>query len=42
MNMRLLFGGLLVGVAIGLMLGGALVKIPVDGSDHRSHLVGSS
>lgn len=37
MKMRLLFGGILFGVAIGLMVGGALVKIPADGSGKRQY-----
>ena len=37
MKTRLFFGGLLVGVAIGLMVGGAMVKIPADGSGKRQY-----
>ncbi len=37
MKMNLLLGGLLVGVAIGLMVGGAVVKIAADGSDKRQY-----
>lgn len=37
MKLRLFFGGLLVGVAIGLMVGGAVVKIPADGSGKRQY-----
>lgn len=37
MKMKLLLGGLLVGVAIGLMVGGAIVKVPADGSDKRQY-----
>jgi hypothetical protein len=37
MKVRLLFGGLLVGVAIGIMVGGAVVKIPTDGSGERQY-----
>ncbi len=37
MKWRLLFGGLLVGLAIGLMVGGSLVKIPTDGSSKRQY-----
>ena len=37
MKVRLFFGGLLVGVAIGLMVGGAVVKIPADGSGTRQY-----
>ncbi|MBL8819258.1 MAG: hypothetical protein JNL58_24720 [Planctomyces sp.] len=37
MKLQLLFGGLLVGVAIGLMVGGAIVKIPADGSGKREY-----
>ena len=35
MKSRLFFGGLLVGVAIGLMVGGAVVEISADGSNKR-------
>ena len=35
MKPRLFFGGLLVGVAIGLMVGGAIVEIPPDGTGKR-------
>ncbi len=35
MKMRLFFGGLLVGVAIGMMVGGAVVKVSTDGSGKR-------
>ena len=37
MKLRLFFGGLLIGVAIGLMVGGAVVKIPADGSGKRQY-----
>jgi len=37
MNSRMFFGGLLVGVAIGLMVGGAIVKIPADGAGKRQY-----
>lgn len=37
MKPRLFFGGLLVGVAIGLMVGGAVVKIPAEGSAKRQY-----
>lgn len=37
MKMRLFFGGLLVGVAIGLMVGGAIVKITGDESGKRQY-----
>ena len=37
MKTRLFFGGLLVGIAIGLMVGGAIVKIPADGSGKRQY-----
>lgn len=37
MNLRMFFGGLLVGVAIGLMVGGAVVKIPADGTGKRQY-----
>lgn len=35
MKMRLLFGGLLIGFSIGLLVGGAVVKVPADGSGKR-------
>jgi hypothetical protein len=35
MKPRLFFGGLLIGVAIGLMVGGAIVEIPPDGAGKR-------
>ena len=35
MKPRLFFGGLLIGVAIGLMVGGAIVEIPADGTGKR-------
>ncbi len=37
MKLQLLFGGLLVGVAIGMMVGGAMVEIPADGSGKREY-----
>ena len=37
LKLNLFFGGLLIGVAIGLMVGGALVKIPADGSGKRQY-----
>lgn len=37
MNLRMFFGGLLVGVAIGLMVGGAVVKMPADGTGKRQY-----
>lgn len=37
MKMNLLFGGLLIGLAIGLMVGGAVVKVPADGSGKREY-----
>jgi hypothetical protein len=37
MKMRLLLGGLLVGFAIGLMVGGAVVKVPAEGSGKREY-----
>jgi hypothetical protein len=37
MKMRLFLGGLFVGVAIGLMLGGAMVKVSKDGSGKREY-----
>lgn len=37
MKMRLFFGGLLVGVAVGLMVGGAIVKMPEDASGKRQY-----
>lgn len=37
MNLRMFFGGLLVGVAIGLMVGGAIVKISADGAGKRQY-----
>lgn len=37
MKMRLFFGGLLVGVAIGLMVGAAVVKVAADGSGKREY-----
>ena len=35
MKMRLFLGGLLVGIAIGMMVGGAVVKVSTDGSGKR-------
>lgn len=37
MKLRMFFGGLLIGVAIGLMVGGAVVKIPADGTGPRQY-----
>ena len=37
MSMRLFFSGLIIGVAIGLMVGGAIVKISEDGSGKREY-----
>ncbi len=37
MKMNLLFGGLLIGLAIGLMVGGAVVKVPADGAGKREY-----
>ncbi len=37
MSMRLFFSGLIIGVAIGLMVGGAIVKISADGSGEREY-----
>lgn len=37
MKMNLLLGGLLVGIAIGLMVGGAVVKVSEDGSGKREY-----
>jgi hypothetical protein len=37
MKSHLFFGGLLVGVSIGLMVGGAVVKIPAEGSGKRHY-----
>lgn len=35
MKMRLLFGGILIGCAIGILVGGATVKVASDGSGKR-------
>lgn len=35
MKLRFFLGGLLIGIAIGLMLGGYMVKISEDGTDKR-------
>jgi hypothetical protein len=37
MSMRLFFSGLIIGIAIGLMVGGAIVKISEDGSGKREY-----
>lgn len=37
MKLRLFLGGLLVGVAIGIMVGGAVVKIPADQPGKRQY-----
>ncbi|MBL8892401.1 MAG: hypothetical protein JNL67_20665 [Planctomycetaceae bacterium] len=37
MSIRLFFSGLIIGVAIGLMVGGAIVKISEDGSGKREY-----
>lgn len=37
MTFRLFFGGLLVGGAIGLMVGAAIVELPADGSGKRKY-----
>jgi hypothetical protein len=42
MKSRLFFGGLLVGVAIGLMVGAAVVKVPTDGSGEREYPQGAA
>lgn len=42
MKMRLFFGGILVGVAIGLMVGGAIVKISPEESGKRQYAQGAA
>ncbi len=37
MKLRFFPGGLLIGIAIGLMLGGYMVKISEDGTDKRHY-----
>ncbi len=37
MKLRIFLGGLLLGSAIGLMLGGYMVKIPEDGAGKRQY-----
>ena len=37
MKMQLFSGGLLIGVAIGLMVGGAIVRVPADGAGKREY-----
>ncbi len=37
MKMRLLFGGFLIGGAIGMLVGGTLVKVASDGSGKREY-----
>ncbi len=37
MKMRLLFGGFLIGGAIGILVGGAIVKVASDGSGKREY-----
>jgi hypothetical protein len=34
------FGGLLIGAALGLMIGGAVVRLPDDGSGNREYPFG--
>jgi hypothetical protein len=37
MKLRLFFGGLLIGGAVGLMVGGAVVEISGDGGGERTY-----
>lgn len=39
MSLRLFLSGILVGGAIGLMVGGALVQVPADGNGERNYPV---
>jgi hypothetical protein len=42
MKLRLFISGILVGCAIGLMVGGAVVKVSADGSGEREYPFGPS